>query len=101
MAKQDRSRTATDAAIAFARDDLASFATLMHRRFELTRHHRLIIEQLERVERGEIDRLMLALPPRHGKSSSGIALLIFPTRRVDQLPHHLQRESQWRAFLAG
>jgi hypothetical protein len=23
---------------------------------------------LERVERGEIDRLMLLLPPRHGKS---------------------------------
>ena len=31
-------------------------------------HHRLIAEHLERVERGEIDRLMLLLPPRHGKS---------------------------------
>ena len=29
---------------------------------------RLIAEQLERIERGEIDRLMLLVPPRHGKS---------------------------------
>lgn len=28
----------------------------------------MICEQLERVERGEIDRLMLMIPPRHGKS---------------------------------
>ena len=68
MSGKQPDRTATQAAIDFARSDLASFATLMHRRFELTRHCRLIIEQLERVERGEIDRLMLAVPPRHGKS---------------------------------
>ncbi len=37
-------------------------------RYQTARHHRLIGEQLERVERGEIDRLMLELPPRHGKS---------------------------------
>lgn len=30
--------------------------------------HREIAAQLERVERGEIDRLMLLVPPRHGKS---------------------------------
>ena len=30
--------------------------------------HRRIAAALERVERGEIDRLMLHLPPRHGKS---------------------------------
>jgi hypothetical protein len=67
MSGKHLDRTAIQAAIGFACDDLASFATLMHRRFEFTRHHRLIIEQLERVERGEIDRLMLALPPRHGQ----------------------------------
>lgn len=31
-------------------------------------HHTLIAEQLEAVERGEIDRLMINMPPRHGKS---------------------------------
>jgi hypothetical protein len=47
---------------------LASFATLVYRRFELAAHLRTVIRQLERIERGEIDRLMLFLPPRHGKS---------------------------------
>lgn len=31
-------------------------------------HHRQIAEKLEAVERGEIDRLMIFMPPRHGKS---------------------------------
>lgn len=31
-------------------------------------HHRLIAGKLEAVERGEIDRLMIFMPPRHGKS---------------------------------
>src|SRR5262249_30450771 len=37
-------------------------------RYEPAGLHRQIAEQLERVERGEIDRLMLLVPPRHGKS---------------------------------
>src|SRR5689334_23259962 len=32
--------------------------------------HRVICEQLDRVERREIDRLMLLCPPQHGKSKS-------------------------------
>jgi hypothetical protein len=28
-------------------------------------------------------------------------LFIFPIRRVDKLPHHIQRESQRRVFLAS
>lgn len=88
MAKQDRSRTATDAAIAFARDDLASFATLMHRRFELARHHRSIIEQLERVERGEIDRLMWRYRRGTAKSliAHGAPHLPDPSRRSTAAP---------------
>jgi predicted phage terminase large subunit-like protein len=31
-------------------------------------HHQLIARRLEAVERGEIDRLMIFMPPRHGKS---------------------------------
>ena len=31
-------------------------------------HHQRIAEQLEAVERGDIDRLMIFMPPRHGKS---------------------------------
>lgn len=31
-------------------------------------HHKRIAQKLEAVERGEIDRLMIFMPPRHGKS---------------------------------
>ena len=41
-----------------ARGDLACFATLTHRRFDLAPLHQQIIEQLKRVEAGVIDRLM-------------------------------------------
>lgn len=32
------------------------------------RHHRLICEKLDKVARGQLQRLMICLPPRHGKS---------------------------------
>ena len=37
-------------------------------KYRPSRVHRMVAEQLERVERGEIDRLMLCVAPRHGKS---------------------------------
>jgi hypothetical protein len=36
--------------------------------YQPSRVHYHIAEQLERVERGEVDRLMLCVAPRHGKS---------------------------------
>ncbi len=53
---------------ALARRDLAVYATAMWPSFEAAAHIRLIADKLEAVERGEIRRLMLFLPPRHGKS---------------------------------
>ena len=49
-------------------------------RYRTARHHRLVAEQLERVERGEIDRLMLCMPPRHGKSE--LASKSFPAHCI-------------------
>jgi hypothetical protein len=51
-----------------AKTSLISFTEYTYRRYETATIHRQIAEQLERVERGEIDRLMLLVPPRHGKS---------------------------------
>lgn len=39
-------------------------------RFEVAPHHRLLAEALEKVERGEILRLIISMPPRHGKSET-------------------------------
>jgi len=37
-------------------------------RFETMPHHEIIAEHLEAVERGDILRLIITMPPRHGKS---------------------------------
>jgi predicted phage terminase large subunit-like protein len=47
---------------------LISFTEFTFPRYQTAALHRQIAAQLERVERGEIDRLMLLVPPRHGKS---------------------------------
>ncbi len=51
-----------------ATEALIPFTEFTFARYRTSHHHRLVAEQLERVERGEIDRLMLLMPPRHGKS---------------------------------
>lgn len=48
--------------------DLVAFTEFTFARYKTAAHHRLIANELERVERGEIDRLMLLVAPRHGKS---------------------------------
>jgi predicted phage terminase large subunit-like protein len=65
-------------------------------RFRLARYkpapvHRFVAEQLERIERGEIDRLMLRLPPRHGKSE--LSARSFPAWALGRRP--------WRQFICA
>lgn len=56
------------AALAFARASLLAFATAIIPGFEIAPHHALLAQKLEAVERGEIKRLIISMPPRHGKS---------------------------------
>lgn len=51
-----------------AREGLISFAEYTKPDYEAARHHRYMAGYLEAVERGEITRLILNTPPRHGKS---------------------------------
>lgn len=51
-----------------AAENLIAFTEFTFERYRTAQHHKVIAEQLQRVERGEIDRLMLLVPPRHGKS---------------------------------
>lgn len=48
------------------------------------KHLRLIAEHLDMVERGEIDRLAIHMPPRHGKSES--VTYRFPVRWLERNP---------------
>lgn len=51
-----------------ARKSLLAFTEFTNPQYQRARHHELIAAKLEAVERGEIDRLMIFMPPRHGKS---------------------------------
>ena len=51
-----------------AQDRLISFTQYTFSDFEINAHHHIIAEALERVERGVTKRLMIFMPPRHGKS---------------------------------
>ncbi len=62
--------------LSFAALDLACYATALWPSFQMARHHELIIEKLEAVTRAEIRRLMIFMPPRHGKSL--ITTQLFP-----------------------
>ena len=55
-------------ALEAARDSLAAFSAVIRTAVQQPKHIAYIIEHLEKLERGEIDRLMLELPPRHAKS---------------------------------
>lgn len=52
----------------YAFSKLVSYCAYQWPGYKLGRHHILIAKYLEKVERGEIDRLMITVPPRHGKS---------------------------------
>lgn len=52
--------------IAFS--SLIGYAAAQFPRYHAAPHHRLIAKKLEQVERGEIKRLIISMPPRHGKS---------------------------------
>lgn len=59
-----------------ARRSLIGFAEYMHPAYEAAEHHAIIGDRLEKVESGELDRLLILMPPRHGKSE--LASRMFP-----------------------
>ena len=54
--------------LAEARQSLIPFCHLMMDDFRSPAHIRAIADVLERAERGEVDRIIVTMPPRHGKS---------------------------------
>ena len=64
--------------------DLACYCLAVWPGYEIAKHHQAIIEKLEAVERGEITRLMVFCPPRHGKSLT--ATTMFPAWYLGRHP---------------
>lgn len=67
-----------------ARSQLVDFAEYTNPQYRTAPHHRIVAGALERVERGDTDRLMLMLPPRHGKSE--LASRRFPAFALGRNP---------------
>jgi predicted phage terminase large subunit-like protein len=68
-----------------AAESLIAFTEYTFPRYRTATHHKIIAGQLERVEAGEIDRLMLLVPPRHGKSE--LASIRLPAWYLGRQPH--------------
>lgn len=69
---------------AFSR--LIAYAAFQWPNYRDAPHHRLIARKLEAVERGDIQRLMITMPPRHGKSM--LASEFFPAWYMGRNPDH-------------
>ena len=62
-------------------------------------HHRLIAERLEEIESGKIDRLLICMPPRHGKSE--LASRRFPAWFLGRNPENSVIAASYNSELAG
>ena len=51
-----------------ARRNMSDFVLFVDERYRMNWHHRLLCEYLDKLARKEIRRLMVFMPPRHGKS---------------------------------
>jgi predicted phage terminase large subunit-like protein len=82
-----------------ARDELSSYASALYSRFELPPHLRILVQILERVERGELDRVIICMPPRHGKSF--LTSTVFPAWYLGLHPDRSIIASSYGAELAN
>jgi predicted phage terminase large subunit-like protein len=82
-----------------ATETLAAFTEYTFPQYRTAEHHRLICEKLEAVERGEIDRLMIFMPPRHGKSE--LASKRFPAWYLGRNPDKQVITASYNSDLAG
>jgi predicted phage terminase large subunit-like protein len=73
------------------RFSLIGFTQYRFPKYRPSKVHCYVAEQLERVERGEVDRLMIRMPPRMGKSE--LAARSFPAFCLGRKP--------WRQFIAA
>jgi predicted phage terminase large subunit-like protein len=82
-----------------ARKSLIEFTEYTLPHYVPAAHHELIAEKLEAVERGEIDRLMINMPPRHGKSE--LASRRFPAWFLGRHPRKSVIAASYNSDLAG
>ena len=80
------------------RTSLLDFTTYTMPGYRVGLHHRLLCNRLETVERGECKRLIVSMPPRHGKSE--LTSKRFPAWYVGRHPERQVIVSSYGATLA-
>jgi predicted phage terminase large subunit-like protein len=82
-----------------ARENLVDFARYTKDGYIPAAHHHLICDALERVEAGKCKRLMVCMPPRHGKSE--LTSRRFPAWFLGRNPHRSIIAASYNSELAG
>ncbi len=82
-----------------ARRSLLGFTEYTNPLYRRADHHAQIAAKLEAVERGEIDRLMIFMPPRHGKSE--LASKRFPAWCLGKRPDRQIIAASYNSDLAN
>lgn len=82
-----------------ARQSLLGFTEYTNPAYQAASHHALIAQALEAVERGEIKRLMICMPPRHGKSE--LASRRFPAWCIGRTPSRQVIAASYNSDLAN
>ena len=82
-----------------ARNSLLGFTEYTNPLYQRAQHHAQIAAKLEAVERGEIDRLMIFMPPRHGKSE--LASKRFPAWCLGRKPSRQIIAASYNSDLAN
>jgi len=85
-------------AVKRAKESLVPFAMLTMKGYRPNWHHRILAEKLTRLMNGEIDRLMVLMPPRHGKSE--LASVRFPAWFLGHFPDKRVIAASYSARLA-
>lgn len=77
---------------------LLDYTQRLHPSYEIGRHHKILAEALEDIAVGKKDRLMVFMPPRHGKSE--LVSVRFPAWYLGKNPSHRVILSSYAARLA-
>mgnify|MGYP001382839216 CR=1 FL=1 len=82
-----------------ARRHFADFVLYMHDNYDMQWFHRLIIDKLQAFSEGKIKKLMIFVPPQHGKSE--LSTRKFPAYLLGQNPNRKIVVASYNATLAS
>lgn len=91
--------TLAEVKAALSKRSLLRFTEFTNPLYRRAQHHEQIAAKLEAVERGEIDRLMIFMPPRHGKSE--LASKRFPAWCLGRKPNRQIIAASYNSDLAN